>query len=100
MTSTPSFTVGQRAELKAVFTDLDGAAIDPSTVTGRLKAPDGTVTAYVYGTDAELERVSTGIYRFEWPVAAAGRHYYRFESTGTGQAAAEDDFLGTASKVI
>lgn len=93
------FDVGDLARLDAEFSDLAGAPIDPTTVTFKIKEPDNTVTTYVFGTDAELVKDATGLYHVDWPVTQSGAHNWRYESTGTGQAAEEAIFTARASKV-
>ncbi len=78
--------------VSAVFTDSVGAAIDPSTVTFKFKDPAGTTTTYLYGTDAELVRDSVGNYHVDLSPTVRGDYLYRYESTGTGQAAEEHSF--------
>lgn len=74
-----------------------GAAIDPDSVSFRVKAPDGTVTVYVYLTDAELVKEATGVYHVDVDANANGEWFYRWESSGLGQAAAEGRFIVKAS---
>ena len=72
----------------------NGTAIDPGTVTGRWQIdPGGSVTSYVYGTDPELVKASTGEYYFDLTIAAEGRYLYRIEGTGTNAAAQGGVFL-------
>jgi hypothetical protein len=66
--------------------------VDPSTVTFKVKAPAGTVTTYVYLTDAQVVKDSVGDYHVDVSASEDGQWWYRFESTGTGQAAAENSF--------
>lgn len=86
-----TYDIGDLARLTATFT-MDGAAVDPSTVSLIVKAPDGTLTTKVYGTDAELERTATGVYRMDLTITQAGTYRYRWVSTGTGKAAEEGQF--------
>ena len=88
----PSYDKGDLVRCSASFTDSDGTALDPTTVTGKYKTPAGVTTTYVYDTDAELVKDSTGNYHFDVNANAAGQWFYRFESTGTGQAAEEAAF--------
>lgn len=57
---------------------------DPPVVTCFAKKPDGTQTAYVYGTDAEVTRQAVGQYTFNITIARAegGQWSYRGEGTG------------------
>lgn len=83
---------GDLVRCSAAFTDIDGNYVDPSKVLFRFKDPAGTTTTYTYGADAELVKDDTGRYHVDVDVDAEGVWFYRFESTGTGQAAGEDAF--------
>lgn len=95
---TTLYDVGDERRLAAAFTDLAGDAADPSTVRFTIEEPDGTVTEYVYGTDAELVKASTGNYYVDWPIAQAGYHSWRMAGTGTAAAAEEASFTARHRK--
>ncbi len=79
---------GDVARVTATFTDPDtDAHVDPDAVNFRVKAPDGTVTTFIYGVDAEIARESDGVYRLHVSVDQNGRYYIYCFSTGQGQAA-------------
>ena len=86
------FQVGDKVRLSAAFTDIDDAAQDPGGVQFKLRAPDGTITTYVYGADVEVVKDSTGNYHVDWLIAVAGRYRYRFAGVTSGQAADERAF--------
>lgn len=90
--STNVYHVGTKVRLSAAFTDIDDAAQDPGGVQFKIREPDGTVTTYVYGTDAEVVRDSLGNFHVDWLIASAGRHRYRFAGVTSGQAASESAF--------
>lgn len=92
---TEFFDVGDTARLKATFTDIDNNPLDPSTVTFIIVDGAGSQTTYVYGTDSEVVKSGTGVYYVDWLVAVHGVHNWRFESSGTGQAAQEGIFTAT-----
>jgi uncharacterized protein YfaS (alpha-2-macroglobulin family) len=83
---------GDLVRCTAAFTDTAGTAIDPTTVSFRVKDPAGTITTYAYGTDSELVKDSTGNYHVDIDANTDGIWAYRFSSTGAGQAAAEATF--------
>lgn len=87
---------GATVRLKLTMTDSSGTAVDPGALTFKVRQPDGTVTSYVYGTDAQLVKSSTGIYYVDWPIpktlAAEGVWSYRFEATGANAGAVESQF--------
>lgn len=95
-----TFRIGQLIELAGEIRNLAGALADPTTVTFRIREPDGTLTAKIHGTDPELEKTATGRYRIEWPATMNGVHWYRFEGTGAVQAAEEASFTVLGSKVL
>lgn len=76
----------------------DDAAIDPDVVNVTVTDPSGTETTYVYGTDAEVVRSSVGVYYADIDVSSEGGDWwYRWWSTGTGQAAEKKKLLVDAA---
>lgn len=92
VTSVATYHIGDLRRLTAAFS-VGGVATDPTTLSFTMRAPDGTVTTYVYASDAELVRDSAGAFHVDWPVAQAGRHSYRFAGTGAAQEAGEGEFF-------
>ena len=90
--ATDRFDKGDLVRCTGTFTDSAGDATDPAAVFFQFTNPAGTQTEYEYGADAELVKSATGIYYVDVDVSSAGRWYYRFYSTGTGQAADEQLF--------
>lgn len=93
-----AFYVGQQIKIDATFTNLAGDVTDPTTITAKLRSPDGTITTYVYGTDAALTKVSTGLFRLLYTVAEEGEHHWRMLGTGAVIAAVEGTFVGRESQ--
>lgn len=87
-----TYDLGDKIRTKGTFTDENGAVHDPDKVYYKIMKPDGTVTAYEYGVDVELVRVSTGVYSVDIDIDAVYDWWYRFYSTGVGQAAGENTF--------
>ena len=75
-----------------------GTLTDPSVVTFKFKNPAGTETTYVYGTDAELVKDSTGMYHVDLDISSPGIYFYRFVGSGTVKAASESKFTVKASQ--
>jgi hypothetical protein len=100
MTTLNRYDIGDLVRVSAAFSDVAGAAIDPTNVAFKFKDPAGAVTAYVYATDAALVRDSAGNYHVDVSVDSSGRWHYRWESTGAGQAAEEGQFIVDASGVL
>lgn len=66
---------------------IGDVATDPTTVTFTLKG-NGESTTYVYGTDSELVKDSTGNYHVNYDFTESG--YYQYSFIGTGDCAAVD----------
>ena len=79
---------------------VDDIATDPTVLTFRHKDPAGTLTAFIWGTDSELVRDSTGTFRVDLVLADSGRHHYRWEATGSAHGAEEASFDVRTSNVI
>lgn len=92
---------GTTFPLRISFLDEDGEPVDPDTVTLKLKSPRHVITTYVFGTDAELERESTGVYTINVVPNRAGRWSFRWETTGSGTSIVqEDSFIVMASPFV
>ncbi len=88
-----TYDLGDLVRVTGTFKNAAGAAIDPGTVAFKLRAPAGTVTSYVYGADSALVRDALGAFHVDVSAVASGTWHYRWESTGTGQAAEEGSFV-------
>jgi hypothetical protein len=86
------YDLGDAVRCTAAFRSLSGVLFDPTTVSVSVRKPDGTITTKVYGTDLEVIKVSVGSYYIDVDGNAPGNWFYRWFSTGTGQAAAERAF--------
>jgi hypothetical protein len=76
------------------FKNAAGVLADPTTVTLKWRVfSDDDLTTWVYGTDSQVVKDSTGLYHADIPVTKAGRHYFRWEGDGTVTAAEEGSFL-------
>lgn len=88
-----SYDLGDQVRLSATFTDVDGAAVDPTVITVKYAAPDGSVTDLTYGVDLNVTQDATGVFYVDFVPSAAGVWSYRWESSGTVTAAAEGSFM-------
>lgn len=88
-----TYHYGDLVRVTGSWTSLAGTALDPTVVKCQIRAPDGTVTTLTYNTDVTLVKGSTGVYYTDIDANQMGRWYYRFYSTGTGQASNETSFL-------
>jgi hypothetical protein len=77
-----------------------GAALDPDHVYLSVRDPSGNVDIYEYSVDAEVTRVGTGDYESDISTDEEGTWYYRWWSTGDGQAAEENQFEVKAAFAI
>ncbi len=82
---------GSLVRISAVFSSL-GANVDPDSVIVQVKDPKGDVSTFTFGTDASVKRDDLGQYHFDVDCAMEGQYYYRFHSTGQGQASEEGKF--------
>ena len=85
-------TVNSPVRIAANFQNDNREDIDPDTVSVKFQSPSGTLSTYVYGTDAALIKASTGDYYIDFTPNESGRWHYRWASTGTDKAIA---FEGT-----
>ena len=87
-----SYDVGDVVRCSGAFANSAGTAVDPTAVLCKVRKPDGTITTFTYGVDAALVKAAVGSYYLDVEATAAGVWYYRFYSTGVGQAAGETSF--------
>ncbi len=84
--------VGDVVRLSATFTDLSGSPAIPATVVCRVKNGYGSeIATYVYG-QGTLVATGSGAYRVDHLIDGPGYWKYRFQGTGTNQAAEEFTF--------
>lgn len=96
-----SFAKGEVKDLVNWYTDATGAVIAPGSVVLHLKDPAGVTTtpAVTIGTapDAITQAASLPIigtyYRVRVTLSQSGNWIYKWDSTGTGQAAMKDDTI-------
>lgn len=82
---------GTSVVLAVQFKDDSGYAADTTAVTFRTINPDGVKTSYVYGTDSEVTKLSTGAYKATIKPDKAGRWHVRWEADN--EHATEDNFI-------
>lgn len=89
-----SYDINDSVRLRAIFKDfVTKTNVDPTNLTFKFKYPDGTKISYIYGTNPELVRESTGVYYVIMDVTNSGLYFYRFEASGLFRSAAESKFL-------
>lgn len=78
----------------AVNYSTNGTDVDPTGVTLRVRDPNGIVTEYVYGTDADVVLTDAGDYLCDFIPDQSGRWSFRWVSSGTNTTSAlEGEFL-------
>lgn len=80
-----------RLKTSTPFANAAGTATDPTTITLRVLAPDGTETSYTYA-GGQLTRVAAGDYYRDVTVTQVGTWTQRWEGTGTVAAVHESQF--------
>ena len=84
------YIVGDKPRVKATFLEIDtNDPIDPSTVKVIVMQPDGTETTYIYGTDSEVEKISTGVYAIALLLDSSGHWKFLWKGLGTLSGAAK-----------
>lgn len=93
------YDIGDVVRLAGSFQGSAGP-LDPGSVTGRFRIASAQPTSYTYGVDPQLVRDAVGQYHFDVEATESGTWYYRFESSGIGQAAAEGTFRVRRSRFL
>jgi uncharacterized protein YfaS (alpha-2-macroglobulin family) len=84
------YDIGDLIVHEATFRDAEGDPTDPTTVTFRLRSPDGTETVV---EQASLTNPSEGVWSYEHVVTGPrGVWFTRWEGTGVVQQAEEATF--------
>lgn len=93
-----SYEVGTRVRCSMTFysnpDDITTVA-DPDTVTFRFKSPLGVVTQYVYPTDIQLVKDSTGVYHVNVTPDVDTEWEYSFKGTGVIAVVKQGRFTAT-----
>lgn len=67
-----SYQAGDTYPWTVTIRDATGALTDPESLIVNVRDPSGTITTYVYGTDAIIVRDSEGEYHADIPLTAPG----------------------------
>jgi hypothetical protein len=92
------YDVGDIATVTASFKSGTTPS-DPTTVTARVWAPDGTATNYTV-TAGQIVQDSVGAYHLDIACVLAGDYFYRFTGTGAVTAAQEGSFHVRSSTAL
>ena len=91
---TSAFVSGDTVRVATTVTDTNSTLlIDPTSVIFRIKnGATAAVTAYVYGVDPNVTRLSLGRFAIDVVATASGRWSYRIEVSGGLAGATEGTF--------
>ena len=92
--------LGALVKVTGIFTDEEGDSLDPTAVKMSWRTPAGVNTTKVYVTDAEVVKEEPGEYYVLLDANESGLWYYRWWSTGTGQAAKEFQYSINIAKTV
>lgn len=93
------YPLGQAVTVTETFTVL-GTPTDPTTATYKLQDPEGTITTYVFGVDAEVTNPSVGVYLLHTPACTIpGTWLYEIIGTGAVIATGQGDFTILQSSI-
>ena len=98
-TPRPEYELGDPVESTVTFATNSEPA-DPSDVSLITRAPDGTLTTYIYGVDGEVDRINEGIYRGTINPNISGRWRIRWEGTSPAIGVVETWFDVNPSRVV
>lgn len=88
-----SYHIGDLRRIAGAFKNDAGTATDPTTVRFEFLTPAGVKTTYVYPTNAQLVKDSTGNYHVDLTLTEAGLWFYRWEGEGAVHEADEGEFM-------
>jgi len=76
-------SLGTRVQVEGIFTPAGSAvATDPTAVSMVTRSPSGSLTTYIYGTNAEITRSSAGVYLFTFTPSSAGDWWLGWKASG------------------
>jgi len=82
------YAPGQSVVISGTFT-VSGIATDPTTVTLTIIDPRGTASTF---TGGQVTHDGTGLYHYNLTVQTVGYWQYKWQGTGTCQAASDGNF--------
>ena len=86
-----TYHIQSRVKLTGAFTNASGTPTDPSSVTLKVRRPDGSVTT-VTGVGGGLANPIVGTWTYDITLDQEGKWYYRYEGTAGLIAAGEASF--------
>lgn len=92
--------VGDRERFTVTFTDLNGNAADPTTITFKVREPDGsTTTVATSDSPSQITNSSTGVYYYDFTYSQEGRHFFEWVGEGNLIAAVASERYARRSNV-
>lgn len=88
-----SYDKGDLARSSNTFKNASDVVTNPTTVTVKVEDPSGNESSYVYGTDSEVVRDSTGVYHIDITTDEVGTWVVRWVGTGAVAQVDEDPFF-------
>ena len=88
------YDIGDVARIAAVFTDLNGNPVDPTTITLLIQDPANNQTTPAPSHD------STGNFHYDLTTALAGTYTYRWTGTGAATVVIEGSIIVEATSVV
>ena len=95
-----AINIGDVRRMSVSYQEKDLTYVDPTTITLNIIAPSGAITTYVYGTDSELVKDSTGQYHADYLLDESGIWKYQFISTGTLPSMEEGSWATLSNRVV
>jgi len=84
--------IDDRERFTVTFTDINGAAADPTTVTIKVRPPDGaTVTAVNTDSPVLVTNSGVGVYYYDYTYSQEGRHFIEWSGGGALVAAVSSE---------
>ena len=85
-----TYDIGDQVRITGTFTNVSGAAADPTGVTIYVRRRNGPVTTYIY--PATITKSSTGVFYADYTITDEGVYDYRIVGTGAVVTASEGTF--------
>lgn len=94
------FSKGATVRIRVTFEDPDtGVAVDPNTVSIKVRAPSGGVTTKTYGSDPEVIKEATGKYLYRLTLTEEGTYRWKWTGVATDETAIIPGTLESMSEV-
>jgi hypothetical protein len=92
------YNIGDVVKIPLLAENTSGTDVDPGTLTLTIKAPGIAAVVYTYGVDSEIVRTAAGIFYLLYTTTTAGKHYYRWNGTGSNAGTLQGHFYVKANQ--